>query len=303
MTCLAKFQCRLPILIAVASALSLLVGNGDAYGQQAQVQILDIGTSGTLAGEKAEKEKAALQTLQSFIKEETGLANNINRQKDWRELGEKMSKKELQIGVFQGYEFAWAQEKFPTLKPLALAVNVRLYPVVHVVAKADSSASNFLGLKGKTLSLPGTGQRYLRLFVERQSEAAGSNANAFFAKIALADNVENAVDDVVDGKADAAVADRASLDTYKRLKPFRFDRLKQVAQSEPFPPTVIAYADKAIDPQTLKKFRDGLVNAKNKERGRALLTTFRLTGFDPVPEDFEKRLVEARKTYPPPKEK
>ena len=41
-----------------------------------------------------------------------------------RELADKMTKGELQLGVFQGYEFAWAQEKQPQLKPLALAVNV-----------------------------------------------------------------------------------------------------------------------------------------------------------------------------------
>lgn len=55
-----------------------------------------------------------------------------------------------------------------------------------------------------------------------------------------------------------------------------------------------------MDDDTLRRFRDGLLNAKRKERGERLLTLFRLTGFEPVPKDFEQVLAATRTTYPPP---
>src|SRR5437762_1682777 len=125
-----------------------------------------VGTSGTLTSttENA-KEKGALESLRDFIKTETGMDNQIVRQKDWRELADKMSKKELDVGVFQGFEYAWAQEKHAGLKPLALAVNVHRYPVAYVVAKKDNKAADFAGLQGQSICLPNTGQRYLKLFI------------------------------------------------------------------------------------------------------------------------------------------
>lgn len=286
--------------IFILAAVLFCLGPG-AFGQQGKVEVLHIGSSGTLAAEAAGKENSALKSLQGFIKQETGFGNDIKRQKDWLDLVTKMAKKELQVGVFQGYEFAWAQEKFPNLKPLALAENVYLYPVAHVVVKGNNKAKDFAGLGGQTIALPGTGQRYLRLFIDRQSQAAaGKESSAFFSKVVSAENVEDLLDDVVDGKVQAAVLDRASLASYKRRKPQRFDQLRPVAESQPLPPTVIAYYESGLDAATVQKFRAGLVGAADKERGRVLLTMFRLTRFVDVPPDFGKVLAESGKTYPPP---
>lgn len=292
---------RRAVLLGLALAAAVALPGVGVSGRQAKVDVLRIGTSGTLTVEKdASKEKGALETLRSFIKEETGLTNEIIRQKDWRELMDKMVKGQLQIGVFQGYEFAWAQEQHAELKPLALAVNVYRYPVAYVVAKKDDPAKDFAGLQGQSLCLPDSGQRYLRLFVERQSQAAGKDAKSFFSKITTKDNVEDMLDDVVDGAVQAAAVDRAALEAYKRRKPGRFNQLKDVAHSQPLPPVVIAYYDKVLDDATLKRFRDGLLGASNKEKGRMMLTLFKLSGFDAPPDDFEKVLAEARKAYPPP---
>src|SRR5262249_17616881 len=135
------------VLLACALGACLAVPGNRADGQKAKT--LRIGNSGTLTSTTDNsKEKGALDSLKDFIKSETGMDNEIVRQKDWRELADKMSKKELDIGVFQGYEFAWAQEKHAGLKPLALAVNVHRYPVAYVVTKADNKAADFAGLQG-----------------------------------------------------------------------------------------------------------------------------------------------------------
>jgi ABC-type phosphate/phosphonate transport system substrate-binding protein len=210
-----------------------------------------------------------------------------------------MGQAELHLAMFQGYEFAWAQEKYPELKPLAIAVNGERYPVAHVVTRRSNPARQFVALQGGSLSLPVTSHGFLRLFVERQSEANGKNSETFFATITFPDNVEDALDDVVDGRVQATVVDQAALDAYKRRKPGRSRQLKEVARSQPFPPMVVAYHGSTLDSATLQRFQHGLLNAVNKKKGETLLTLSRLTGFEPVPEDFDRVLAETRKAYPP----
>jgi ABC-type phosphate/phosphonate transport system substrate-binding protein len=281
----------------IAAALSSLLGEA-SRGQAGKVDVLRIGSTAGLTGTtKNKKEAAARDTLKAFIKEETGLANEILPQKDWRELGDKLAKGELQLGVFQGYEFVWAQEKHPELRPLALAVNVYRYPVGYVVAQRENKAKDFAGLEGQSLSVPTTGSPFLRLYVERQ---AGKKLETFFSKVTAPDNIEDALDDVVDGVVQATVVDRASLEAYKRRKPGRFKKLHDVAHSQPFPPPLVAYYDKALDEPTRQRFRDGLIGANKKEKGETMLTLFHLTAFEPVPDDIAKVLAETRKNYPPP---
>jgi ABC-type phosphate/phosphonate transport system substrate-binding protein len=282
--------------------LGLLVLAGAAVqGRPARIDGLRIGTSGTLAAEGgARNEKGALKSLRRFIKDETGLKNKILDQKDWRELADKMSQGKLHVGVFQGYEFAWAQEKYPRLRPLALAINVYRYPVAYVIVRKDDPAKGFAGLQGQSLALVKTNQRFLRLFLDRQCQAHGKKTEEFFSKITTRENFEDALDDVVDGVVQVTVTDRATLEAFKQRKPSRFRRLKPMAHSQPFPPGVVAYYEGVLNKATLRRFRKGLLNASKKERGRTMLTLFRLTGFESVPEDFEQVLARTRKAYPPP---
>jgi ABC-type phosphate/phosphonate transport system substrate-binding protein len=293
---------RAAFLLFAGTLLTLLaIPIAAAIGQQRSVDVLRIGTSGSIASlEPGTDEAGALSTLRDFIKTETGLNNEIHRQKDWRELAAKLAGKQVHVGVFLGYEFAWAQPGHQGLKPLALAVNIYRYPTVYVVTRRDSKATDFARLQGQPLAIPKVNEGYLHLFVDRQCETLGKKPDSFFARVTAPANVEDAIDDVVDGVIQAAAVDRAGLDGYKRRKPGRFNQLKAVAQSQPFPPPLVAYYDGVLDAGTLQRFRDGLLNAGNKERGQTLLTLFRLTGFEPVANDFDRVLAETRKAYPPP---
>jgi len=267
---------------------------------QSKIDILRIGTSGSLSEEASgPKEKSALETLKRFIKDETGFDNEIVQEQDWRELTSKLATGQRHIGVYQGYEFAWAQEKNPELKPLALAVNVELYPIVYVITQKASKTKDFAGLQGKTLALPATGG-YLQLFIEHQCQASGKAPDKFFSKITHLENVEDAIDDVVDGVIDAAVADKSALEAFKRRKPTRFAKLKEVARSQRLPPVTLAYYGNFVDQATLSLFKERLLGASKKEQGETVLTLFRLTGFQSPPSDFGKILAETHKTFPPP---
>jgi ABC-type phosphate/phosphonate transport system substrate-binding protein len=289
-------------LLTIAVAAGLMLPGWLAGAQQDSPGVLRIGTSGSLTGqaESTAREKTGREELKSFIKEETGMDDEIVRQKSWQDLAEQMAGKKLQLGVFQGFEFAWAQEKYADLKPLALAVNVYTYPTAYAVTRRDNAAADFAALKRQSLVIPATGQGFLRLFVDQQSQANGQKADQFFSKISSADNVEDALDGVVDGKVQAAVVDRAALEAYKDRKPGRFKQLKEVAQSQPFPPTLVAYYGAVLDDATRTRFKDALLGASKKEKGQTLLSMFHLSGFVDVPDDFGKVLADTRKAFPPP---
>jgi ABC-type phosphate/phosphonate transport system substrate-binding protein len=267
--------------------------------QQANPAALRIGTIGSLptTGGQA-NEKSALRTLQGFVKDETDMDNEIVKQKDWQELAKKLSTGELHLGVFPGYLYARAQPKHPDLQPLAVAVNAYVYPVVYVVAKKDNRANDFAGLQGQSLALMDSAPGYLRLYLERQCQLAGKKVESSFSKMTSPDNFEDAFDDVVDAKVDAVVADLAAVEAYKRRKPARFAKLKTVAQSQPFPPAVVACYGDFIDEASRKQLRKGLLDASNKERGQTMLTLFRLTHFQTPPADFDKVLAATRAAYP-----
>jgi len=288
------------VVLALGLAALVAASAGVASEQKAKVGVLRIGTTGTLlAEEKGGKAKSPLKSLRSFIRDETGLKNEIVRNKDWSELANTMAKGKAHLGVFQGYEFAWAKAKHPELKPLTIAVSVYRYPVAYVVTRKDNPAKKFADLKGQSLAIPATGQAYLNLFAEREAEARGKKLNEFFSKVESAEDAGTALDEVVDGTVKAAVADRAALESFKRRKPGRFRQLKEVAKSGPFPPGVVAYYASHLDKSTLERFRKGMLNAKRSERGETMLNLFGLSGFENVPSDFERVLAQTRKTYPP----
>lgn len=300
MSCLSR-ACKqhrtiLAPLVGAAVAV-LLLSNPSAQGQKADPDPIQIG-SVVESEPGSPKAKGAIESLQSFIKEETGSNNEIVQMKDWRALSEKMKKGDYQLGVFHGYEFGWAQEKYPGLKPLSVAINVHRYPTVHVLIGKGSQAKDFAGLQGQSLSLAAGSQPYVRMFLDSQAQARGKKTEAFFSKLTTPENVEDALDDAVDGVVQATVVERATLEAFKRRKPGRFNQLKEVAVSHPFPPIVVAYQEKALSEATLRRFQDGLMNASKKEKGQMMLTLFRLTGFEAIPEDFAKSLAETRKLYP-----
>jgi ABC-type phosphate/phosphonate transport system substrate-binding protein len=288
-----------PALRALAVLALLALPVAAVRSQPAQGGTLSIGTSGSLSGATSKaQETAALVTLQDFIHSETRMDDKIVQQKDWQQLAEKLKKGQVQIGVFQGYEFAWAQAMYPDLKPLALAVNVYTYPTAYVVTRKDGPARDFAGLQGQTLDVSAGPDRYVRLFVATEAEAQGKTADQFFSKVRSSATLETALDDLVDGKVQAVAASRAGLEAYKRRKPGRFAQLKPVARSQPFPPTVVAFYDGQLDTGTLDRFRDGLLHAGRTDRGQTLLTLFKLTEFELPPADLNQVLARTREQEP-----
>ena len=73
---------RGPLFFAGALVALLTIPAAAADRRQGRMDVLRIGTSGTLSSESAAMEKASLESLRAFIKDETGLNNEILRQKN-----------------------------------------------------------------------------------------------------------------------------------------------------------------------------------------------------------------------------
>ncbi len=61
----------------------------------------------------------------------------------------------------------------------------------------------------------------------------------------------------------------------------------------------MVYHSGVFDETTLRRFQEGLLKADKTALGRQLLTLWSLTGFEKVPENFERTLVEIGNAYPP----
>jgi ABC-type phosphate/phosphonate transport system substrate-binding protein len=289
--------------IAVAFVILFLVA-GLCRADTKKIRVLHIGATEAVVEENVPEgsdETSVEATYQQFIQAVTGFGSDIVALDNHEVLAERLASGKLQLGVFMGYEFAWARARHPKLKVLAVSVNHHSYLYPSLVVRRDGPVSDVAGLNGKTLALPRMGQGYSRLFVAAQGRVAGQDPGALLGHIVSFEDVETPLDDVVDEVGQAAVVDRLGLEAYERRKPRRFARLKMLSESPPMPPALIAYFDGNLDPRTVTRLRDELTKAHQQEQGEHLLMLFRLTRFAPPSPDFERVLADTRKIYPAPK--
>jgi ABC-type phosphate/phosphonate transport system substrate-binding protein len=243
---------------------------------------------------------ALMHPFGAIMEAQTGVSGELVPGGDVANLSQQIVDDKMQLGVFHGVEFAWARKKHPELRALAIAVNQHTYLRAILVVKTDSKASCIRDLHGKTLAMARGTREHCFLYLDRSCEQCKQTPSSFFAKISTPASAEEAVDDVIDGVVDGAVVDGLALDCYKRRKPGRYVKVRSAHISEPFPAAAVVYKNGAIDEATLKRFREGLMNANRSVVGRQMMTLFKLSGFEPVPKDYDHILVEIAKNYPEP---
>jgi ABC-type phosphate/phosphonate transport system substrate-binding protein len=291
-------RCRLLALAFIC--LTAFLPNANAADRVAQGDLVRIGMIGSLFRDVPPGTvMVMMQPFGMLMKSQTGVNGEIIPGGDVGQLGQQLSDNKLQLAVFHGFEFAWARLKHPELRPLVVAINEQYHLHAQLVVAADSPAACLHDLEGKTLALPHQTREHCFLYLQRRCLDCKKPPESLFSKITNPPNVEDALDDVVDGVVQVAVVDGVALDCYKRRKPGRFVRLKVVERSEPFPAAVIAYRPGVLDEATLNRFRDGMINANKNPLGKQLLTLWKLTGFEPIPADYEQTLAATAKAYPP----
>ncbi len=264
-------------------------------------QVVKIGVIRTLFRDaSADTVKAAIEPFRDLMDADTGQTGEISTVPDAFALAKQLDAGEVQLGVMPGFQLAWVRAKYPRLRPLTLAVNQDLRLHAFLVVRKDSPAAGVAALKGKTLALPDGTRDHCRLFLERLPPVAGK-PEAFFGKITRPTNTEDALEDVVDGTAAAALVDDVALRRFARRKPDRSAQLKELEQSVAFPATAVVYAvGGGLDDDLLGRFRRAMLNVHKTVKGQRVIELWKLSNFAPVPRDYEQMLTAIAKTYPPP---
>jgi ABC-type phosphate/phosphonate transport system substrate-binding protein len=265
---------------------------------------LHIGLSGTITQDVPDAlVRASSRPMLALIETHTRRKSEFSIAADADQLADRLACGQTALGVFPGWEFAWVRQKHPRLAPVLIAVNHR--PQLHavVIVRHDSPAQQFSDLAGQTVARLRVDRGHCRLFYERHCNSCGAAPETFFGRIATPNTAEEALDEVVDGTASVAIVDATAWECYQRHKPGRSAPLKELLKSEAFPATVIAYLPGAVDETLLRRFREGLLGAKQTTAGRQALLLWRITGFEAVPKDYEQTLANIAKAYPRPASK
>jgi ABC-type phosphate/phosphonate transport system substrate-binding protein len=242
-----------------------------------------------------------MQPFGALMESQTGITGQLVFGGDAANLGEMLSQDKVHLAVFHGIEFGWARQKFPDIRPMVIAVNQHRHLRAVVLVLKESGLDRFADLKGKDVALPKQSREHCHLFLERRCRDCGLEPKQLFGKIVAPANVEEALDDVVDGAVQAAIIDGVSLECYQRRKPARFARLKTLDQSEIFPAAVVAFHPGGLDEGTLRQFREGMINANKAPLGRQFMTLWKMSGFEAIPADYEQIMTEILKCYPAPR--
>src|SRR5262249_25392645 len=163
--------------------------------------------------------QALMQPFGNLVRSFVGLKGELSVAGDACELGQLLQDGKSHLGVFHGVEFAWAQQKFPALRPLVIAVNRQRHLYAYLVVPESSKLTGLADLKGKDVVMAVRAREHCRLFVERFCKERGQDPKEYFKQVVLAPSVEDSLDELLRDKAAAAVVDNVSFNCYQKVKP------------------------------------------------------------------------------------
>lgn len=201
----------------------------------------------------------------------------------------------VQLAILTGLEYAWLHAENKDAQALLVASIDTGATRTVVVTKQDDVAKELKDLSGASVAVPDRVPYLTEYYLKKQTGQAYDKAF----KLAKSGNVDETLEQVLDGKARAAIVTGAGLDVFKERKgPARAKKLKTIHESPDFPQATVMYNEKHADKAALEKFRNALLKSTEKPEGARVLTLFRLKGFEAVPENFEKLVTETAKAFP-----
>jgi ABC-type phosphate/phosphonate transport system substrate-binding protein len=243
---------------------------------------------------------ALMPTFNKLMESQTGLKGKIITLSGADEIGQQLSDNKVQLAVFHGYEFAWAQTKHPNLRPLVVAIKKDSTLTAQIVVAADSKIEKLGDLQGERVAVPRGTPEHCRLFLARRIRGIGHRQEKFFSQSTTPAHVAAALDDVASGKVKVTVVDSVAWDNYQWMNPGRAGKLRTLLRSESFPTGVVAYNEGGLPKADLKKFKDGLTTAHQNDKGLQIMMLLKLSRFESVPPNYQQSLVDIAKAYPPP---
>lgn len=241
---------------------------------------------------------AAAIPFRDLFKRQAGIDGDVSLVESHEALAAQMKDGKVDVGVFTGFEYAWVKTAYPEVVPLVVAIpNGRTFQAVLVVNKA-SKAEKPSDLAGACVGIPIGTKAHCHLYIERLR--LGLPADCCGTAKMEPKGADEVLDAVAAGQLTAALVDISALTAYQNNKPGAHAQLREVAKSEVFPPSVVAYR-KGLDAASVSKMHAGLVKAGGTPQGRAFMMLSKMKGFEELPADFEAELKRITAAYPPPK--
>lgn len=253
---------------------------------------------------RTNKTAAAFTALKSpfsaVVEKQTGLGNKLLLLSDVEAMRQRLGDGQLHFGLCHGFEFAWMRLKEPRLKALMIAAPVHRPLKAFVVVAESSQARNIDDLRGRAIALPNGLHETARLFAARQCRCPAGEPTGYYERVTVPVNSETALHDVYDRKLDAAIVDSSGMQCFAERYPARSRRLKVLIETEPFPMTAVVIHEGRVDSDIQRRFQSGMKQAGTTILGRQLIGLMQSSGFEPVPDDYEKQLARVLQLYPPP---
>lgn len=295
-------KCYFIAIVGLSSCLAGLGKGERAHAEEAlkpSAEPVRVGLVGTLFRDvPAPVVKTIMRPFKSLMESQTGISGELVPGIPPLELADYLKDEKVQLGVFHGFEFAWARQRHPGLKPLMLAINKNRHLRAFIVVREDATSASLPDLQGKTFAVASRTREHCHLYLTRRCESQGTSVDKYFGKVIRMDTAERALDAVVNGQVDGTLVDDAFLEWYKERKPTRHARLKIAEQSEVFPAAVVAYYGEGLGEANRRRFREGMISAKDNPRGQRLMTLCQITAFEAIPPEYDQMLLDIAKAYP-----
>lgn len=241
---------------------------------------------------------AVARPFRMLMERQTGLSGEFDISSDHLAMAKKLSEKKLDVGVLHGFEFAWIKSKYPEIEPVTVAQPQGGLVQALIIVSIDSEAKKPSDLEGESLIIPRGSKGHVFVYLDKLRAGLPKTALKNVPKAGM--TPEEALNAVSLGEYPAALVDAANFAAYKELQPGATKRLRILAQSENFPPSVLVTRKGALANATLDKFRDGIMSAHKTATYKPMLTMWNLKGFDTVPADYNAQLEQCLKDYPMP---
>ncbi len=215
-------------------------------------------------------------------------------------LAKKLHAQEIQLGMMPGIEFGWLQAQRQGLVPLAavFASDIRLKALV--LARQDAQHKNVLSLQGKTIALPRRTLHHTLVFMDHIITQLGGQPKGFFGKCMQSSDADSAIESVIEGETESVLVDGDGWATFQERKPGRAKKLSIVAESSPFPTSIVLHKPGTLSEDMVEKLKTILLTAHTKAFSRQILNFWRISKFVPYCADYEAVLGSILRDIPKP---